>query len=560
MPDAFGLHTEEELKYLQGNGLISAAAAEGTRLARKELQTKYGDAGMSTGLEPSLNMQVQATAPAPEPVAPARPAPESFEFANDFSPAIEPGRVGGFSPSMPPLFSQPAFKESTPIVQPITQLPDQKTQLTQSNVTEDKPRPAVNAFKLGKDAPGGDMGSAPMMGTTTEVTTQTRSIPNQAELNQSVEKLKAAEADVINAQAAQAKIISKRALEAVADDQDVLADIESQRVINKGKLDAEWAKVQDAINEHANHKLDSGRWFANQNAFGKVAAVFGLIAGGLGQAMGAENTALKIITDAVDRDIRLQEHELSQKKSTIDVRNTVYSQMRQQFNDEVEARLATRAATYQMVSRELEALKMRMPDEQTKAAIAKVQAKADAEHQQNMAQLLGTVTTTRINTAPLPDKGSKLTPEVAAKMSAYETDIKSLDDLADRYGKLDVDGWKKFAFTINEGLRFFGVDDSALTKEQVAIKQRSFAAAKAAFGTLSDQQARIAIETFAQAGDSPETFRNLLKDQADLLREKYAAEHQYNTFGGMKLPPIGSVYPGAALTPRTQDIGLRKVP
>lgn len=156
------------------------------------------------------------------------------------------------------------------------------------------------------------------------------------------------------------------------------ADFEDRR---QGELDGQMKAYEQALEEAKKPEaaLDPDRLWAKRGTGSKFIAAIAVALGAFGAALtGGRNSALDIITKAVDDDISAQREnaaaERQAKKEKVGSTQSLYGLMRSRFDDEATALAATEAAAYGVVQRRLEAAKAGMSGDVQKAELEKMQA------------------------------------------------------------------------------------------------------------------------------------------------------------------------------------------
>lgn len=110
-------------------------------------------------------------------------------------------------------------------------------------------------------------------------------------------------------------------------------------------------KLETAMHEAANGKIDPNHFWNSRTTGQKVMAAIALALGGIGGGISGKggNVGFDIINHAIDRDIEAQKSNLAQKNQAVQNQTGLYNMMRQRFGDERQAYLATRAAYLQNV-------------------------------------------------------------------------------------------------------------------------------------------------------------------------------------------------------------------
>lgn len=529
-------HTDDELNALVANGTLSPETAEAARNQRDTFMSQTG------GFGGGANFNMVTSPSDPPPVLsppPSSPPPSSDQLppitANDAPP------TGSFG--SPPPMAAPIPNNVTP--PPNTAQKKEQSGITASADQEGQPHPLAVE---NPNAPGD---------TRTTTTTDTQ-FTQHGTTKGALEELQASQADAIKAEATfgQAKanalgIAADRQEQANRLNADMIAKNDARRLTDAKLLDNKQKEVNDAINEYQNYKLDSGRWFANQSLAGKVFAALGLMAGGMGQALsGAENPAIKIINEAVDRDIRLQEHELNQKRGNVELQNTVYHNMREKFADENMAREATRAAVMQKMDRELEAIKTRTAGDVEKSTIEKAQADIRAKQADSMAHLMANTVTsmTKTSTAEVTKPSEKLT-ELKAQQ---EDTIRTLDNLITEGERLKKEGkLGPVAGKWNEAKGMFGRDDPEISAYKAALDNAAITHGRALFQRVPAGQIDKVTKNFGDVTQNPNTLLSLLRQNRENMLQKYETTHRDAAAGGYNIGP-----PNYSSTPKS-NVGFK---
>lgn len=132
---------------------------------------------------------------------------------------------------------------------------------------------------------------------------------------------------------------------------------ESEVETAKGKMrDAEKA-VGDATDKLSKWEINPTRAFPT--VFSKLAAVISVAMGGYAQGLSGgklPNTALQIITDAINRDIDAQKAEFQKLKGMVDVKRNMFGMAMKQLGDTRQAEEVARMAAYRTVGLNLDSM------------------------------------------------------------------------------------------------------------------------------------------------------------------------------------------------------------
>lgn len=165
-----------------------------------------------------------------------------------------------------------------------------------------------------------------------------------------------------------------------------------QNYDDKLKLSAQ--KVQErlddlslSIDNLANKETyDPNRLFSNASTETRLLAGISITFGAIGQALGAgENTGLKIINDAINRDIEAQKQEFAKAKDLVSAKNTLYGAYREKYNDDTAAKAAAEASLWALAEKKMQAAALSTKNQE---ALAQFElAKAKIKEKQAEAQI-----------------------------------------------------------------------------------------------------------------------------------------------------------------------------
>jgi hypothetical protein len=177
----------------------------------------------------------------------------------------------------------------------------------------------------------------------------------------------------------EAELSKARTAEMAKIQQDEKAMYDRQAQLYQGEQD----KLNMSLAELRSMKVDPSRIFKRpdgSNDYGKrVIAAVAVALGALGSAMprrfggtGGPNTALQIVTGAIDRDMQAQIQDIATKKAGIGVQMNLMSLMRQKFGDERQAQAAFKINA-------LEVYKQKIAETAARSKFRQVQINADRE-------------------------------------------------------------------------------------------------------------------------------------------------------------------------------------
>lgn len=140
-------------------------------------------------------------------------------------------------------------------------------------------------------------------------------------------------------------------------------------------FDTEFSKLQTAESDLAGKKVDPDRFWANKSTGQKVLAGIALILGGFGAAKTGENNAVKVITDAINKDVDQQRWDIGAAKDQLVQKRGILGDMMGLFKDERIARDAAVLQGIQLTKMNIEAMaaRSRGAEGRQRAAIAVAQ-------------------------------------------------------------------------------------------------------------------------------------------------------------------------------------------
>ena len=130
-----------------------------------------------------------------------------------------------------------------------------------------------------------------------------------------------------------------------------IAKMELEQAEAQKRMDEAQATYQKAVDEMAGMKVDKNRLWANMGTGNKITAGIAMFLGAFGTS--DSNRAVKVINDAIERDIREQESNIAIKGKDVANRRGILSDMLSRFSTERQAKLATHAAYLQNAEFEL---------------------------------------------------------------------------------------------------------------------------------------------------------------------------------------------------------------
>jgi hypothetical protein len=152
----------------------------------------------------------------------------------------------------------------------------------------------------------------------------------------------------------------------------------------------EWnERIRSADMKYASAGVDSNRLWADSSTGSKVAAGVGIMLGALGQALtGQDNAALKVIENAIDRDIDIQKANMDKAGREASYTQSAYANYLAATGDERAARLALHNSALRNIQVTMEAQAGKgIADEKVRASLLANSAKITEKIAANQAEL-----------------------------------------------------------------------------------------------------------------------------------------------------------------------------
>jgi hypothetical protein len=247
------------------------------------------------------------------------------------------------------------------------------------------PAPQVEAPTAAASSPVPEMQSESMQ------TVKTTSVPESAKqaINQTTNaQVKGLEAEAKAEQQKASDIQAEQKLKLSA--MESLAEAEAVREnAAQASLDKMRADYTRSIEDLRNSSIDSGRFLANQDTAGKIAAAVAIGLGAVGAAMsgGRDNEALKIVNAAIDRDIQAQQADFDSKKAVAGAKQNLFGMYMQQLGDARAAGIAAKTALLEKYNQKLEIAAGNSRSSSIAANFQKASAAVQSEKAMKLAEL-----------------------------------------------------------------------------------------------------------------------------------------------------------------------------
>lgn len=145
-------------------------------------------------------------------------------------------------------------------------------------------------------------------------------------------------------------------------------DAQKNEIFRQQKQNDAMSQLNDATNAVNAMKIDPDHFWQNSSTGQKVGLGISLFLGAFGGAQnGGENKVVGIINDAINRDIKAQQINISNAQSGVNAKANVLSHMRAQFGDERAAEAAAKVAALDKVDMQLKQRALLYSDPETQA-------------------------------------------------------------------------------------------------------------------------------------------------------------------------------------------------
>lgn len=144
------------------------------------------------------------------------------------------------------------------------------------------------------------------------------------------------------------------------------------------RLDDGEALYKQALSDLNAQKIDPDRLYANTSTGEKIIAAIGIALGGIASGMsGKPNAALKVIQDAIDRDIDVQKIEVEKKAKAVGVQGSLYNDLVGRLQNEDAARHYMTSLMLEQSKSVLDQYKTQISTSSQKAELGKLYGQID---------------------------------------------------------------------------------------------------------------------------------------------------------------------------------------
>jgi len=182
--------------------------------------------------------------------------------------------------------------------------------------------------------------------------------------------------------ARRAAIAAEMATQAQAADQAQAAMVQLQGE-RRARTAEQMGKLQRLADNHIaaeEQGIDPERYWANRSNGQRVMAGIGMILSGIGSGLaGQENMAMKIINDAIERDLLAQRENIAGKGRAVERQRGVMDDVAKMYDDEAAQTLAARALMWDASARRIAEIEAMMPNDERAAQFATLQQQIAAE-------------------------------------------------------------------------------------------------------------------------------------------------------------------------------------
>lgn len=337
-------------------------------------------------------------------------------------------------------------------------------------------------------------------------------------------------------------------------------EVRRQEDVN-ARVQEQFSKFQTAADEYADDKIDSSRYWAQASTSDKIAAGIGLLAGAwsYGTGMTDKNYGAEYIQNAIDRDIKVQEANLNNKKAAADMQRTLYSDLRQQGMDQESAAAKTREMAYNALEQKLTGMGVASKSDIAKATLAQQAAEFKQKAATEAMQYNTLVSKAGLRSAPSKTETKPISEETTLKIVDAEMAIEKMqkleDDMAALNAKGDLGGMTNYLELKAKDM--LGIQDDPTANqvwkswEKVLVEER----AKVFGASLTESERK----SFEQAAVMYKSRPEILMDAIKKIRTE--SERRYSKVMD-QLGQRGTVMPASGVQLRTNqeaDVSSGKV-
>ena len=136
---------------------------------------------------------------------------------------------------------------------------------------------------------------------------------------------------------------------------------EAQRVVHERErlkaADTAESDYRRAVTEFSAREVDPAKWYHDRGTGGTIAAALAMGLGAFGSSLtGGPNTAVQIISDAINADIDAQKSNIATAGKGLEAQRGLLGEMRVRFGDERQAEAAAKAAIFDQAARDAVAM------------------------------------------------------------------------------------------------------------------------------------------------------------------------------------------------------------
>lgn len=168
---------------------------------------------------------------------------------------------------------------------------------------------------------------------------------------------------------------------------------ESARVEEQAQLQQKQTELQTEVERVSQLKVDPGRFWADKSTEGKIILGASLFLGAFGAAQTGVNQAAKMIDQAIDRDIRIQQQNIAQETAGLSSKKGLFAEFKNRFKDNDLARSAAKMAYLQDAQMNIERIAKKYESKEIEARAMQMIGALEAQKQQLNADYMSKVQT-----------------------------------------------------------------------------------------------------------------------------------------------------------------------
>jgi hypothetical protein len=427
-------------------------------------------------------------------------------------PAPATPKTGGSSPAYQEYLVKQGFKEPETVVEEVPTVQEPKEEVSPKqpfmpDALKDKTAVKDKQTRVGLDA-----------------------------LNKAFEDEKKALLDQqkIAAKIAEAQLPERERIAQKAQDITEAGELARQQI--QAEIDEKQVKLEQAVANLESTRINPDRYWQNKSTGDKIIASIAMVIGGIGAGLtGKRNTAVDIISKAINADIDAQKKEMEKAEKGITASKSVLGELRAQIKDQKLAEQLTLDSMYSAAQKKLDEVKSRFADPAKQAQVDQLIAQIDQKKEKIkadiQAQLAKTTGEAISDDVDLVTKGimnkvpEKIRQNAFKEYGDYQSDQAARQGLVDTFDEMKKIGFVSANMPFNADASLFDAYNAAI----IATLAQSWK------GPLSEQEREQVLKKFTI--NSTNTAKQIESKKKGLLKLVDSNKKSYPILTGFKIIP-----------------------